>query len=337
MNFSFKVYKKISNLFEQIEVLGVTEISNKLGISRVIVHKVLKQLLVENKVKKVGKASHTRYKSLIFDGEKKIKEVSNTEIIDFKTKKFFDENFYKFDSDGKVLKGFSGFEYWVKDRNFDLNKSIVKFRSIFNYIEGLEDKYGLLDSTEIFNNKFEKNYMNKVFYAGEYSFMEFGRSKLAEITFYAKQSQDKKLINESIDEIFYKLECIIKTQNIDCIAITPWSIDRKNQLLGVLKNRLSIFNLDFLNIIKYYPDNIPIPQKSIKSKSGRIKNAKNTIFVHDENTKNYSNILLIDDFVGSGATLNITAQKIKQAGGKNIIGFSFVGSMDLSYEVINEI
>jgi len=73
--------------------------------------------------------------------------------------------------------------------------------------------------------------MQKVFYSSEYSFMEFGRSKLAEMTFYAKQSQNSKLINQSIDEIFYKLECLIKNEKIDCIAITPWSIDRKNQLL----------------------------------------------------------------------------------------------------------
>jgi len=337
MNFSFDTYKKIENLFKTIDIIWVTEISEKLRFSRVIIHRVIKKLLEEKKIKKVWKASHTKYKSLISWLQNSKKDLDNNLIIGFKTKKFFDENFYKFDSDWKLLKGFSGFEYWIKDRNFDLEKQIKNYKNIFNYVENLENECGMLDVTNIFSKKFEENYMEKIFYAGEYSFMEFGRTKLAEMTFYAKQSQDKKLINQSIDEIFYKLECLIKTENIDCIAIVPWSIDRKNQLLWILKNRLKDFNLDFLKIIKYYENGISIPQKSIKSKSWRIKNALNTIFVNDNNVKNYKNILLIDDFVGSWATLNITAKKIKENWWKNIIWFSFVWSLDLTYEVINEI
>lgn len=70
--------------------------------------------------------------------------------------------------------------------------------------------------------------------------MEFWRWKLAEMTFYAKQSQNKKLIAEANNEIYLKLECIIEEWNFDAIAITPWSIDRKNQLLWLLKD-----NIDF--------------------------------------------------------------------------------------------
>jgi hypothetical protein len=51
------------------------------------------------------------------------------------------------------------------------------------------------------------------------------------MTFYAKQSQNKKLIEEVNNKIFLKLECIIKKEKFDAIAITPHSIDRKNQLL----------------------------------------------------------------------------------------------------------
>lgn len=336
MSFSFNTYRRVVDLLENIEIIWATEISNRLWLSRVIVHKILKRLLEENKVEKIWKWAHTKYKSLIFSWNKE--EITFDDlIINYKTKKFFDDNFYKFDSDWKILKWFDWFKYWLKDRNFDLNKSIKNYKKIYNYIEKLENNCWLLDATDIFNKKFEKNYMKKVFYAWEYSFMEFWRSKLAEITFFAKQSQNKNLINDSIDEIFYKIECLIKTENIDCIAIIPWSIDRKNQLLWILKNRLKDFQIDFLNIIKYYPNNISIPQKSIKSKSWRLKNASNTIFVNDEKVKKYSKILLIDDFVWSGATLNITAKKINELWWKNIIWFAFVWSLDLSYEVINEI
>ncbi len=335
MSFSFKIYKKILDLFQKNELLWASEIAEKLGISRVIVHKVLKQILDENKVQKIWKASHTRYKSLIYS--KNNKQIESYMIIDFKTKKLIDENFYKFDSTWKLLKWFEGFKTWLWEKNFNIEKSVNSYKNLINYIENLENNCWLLDVTEIFKKKFEKIYMQKVYYAWEYNLIEFGRTKLAEMTFYAKQSQNLNLINQSIDEIIYKLECLVKIEKIDCIAIVPWSIDRKNQLLGKLKKRLEKLNLPFLNIIKYYENGIPIPQKSIKSKTWRIKNAQNTIFVNDKNIKNYNKILLIDDFVGSWATLNITAWKLSEQWVKNIIWFAFVWSMDLKYEVINEI
>lgn len=330
-------YKKILNLFYKNKILWVTEISGLLWISRVMIHKTLKILIEDKKIDKVWIWSHTRYKSLVYIWDEEVWYNKNEFLVDFKTKKFLDNSFYKFDSDWKLLKGFDWFKFWLTSRNFDFQKSLDNYKKVFNYVESIENNCWLLDATNIFSKKFEKNYMIKVFYASEYSFMEFGRSKLAEMTFYAKQSQSPSLINESIDEIFYKLECLIKTENIDAIGITPWSIDRKNQLLWILKTRLWVFNLPFVNILKYYESNIAIPQKTIKSKQGRIKNAQNTIFVHDENIKKYSKILLIDDFVWSWATLNITAKKILEAWWNNITWFSFVWSMDLTYEVINEI
>ena len=48
------------------------------------------------------------------------------------------------------------------------------------------------------------------------------------------------------------------------------------------------------------------------------------------------NILLIDDFVWSGATLYETAKKLQVSGIKNIIGFAWVGNTNLKYEIISE-
>lgn len=305
MNVSFKINKQIEELFTKNEILWASEISNILWISRTITHKALKDLLTEKKVKKVGKWAHTRYASLIFTWKSDENIVDF--IVDFKSKKLFDEIFYKFDVTWKLLVGFEGFKTWINSRNFDFKKSIENYKKIYNYISWLENECWLLDATDIFSKKFEINYMEKVFYAWEYSFMEFGRSKLAEMTFYAKQSQNKDLINKSIDEIFYKLECLIQTQEIDSIAIIPWSIERKNQLLWILKFRLKSLNIPFINLIKYFENDISIPQKSIKSKEWRIQNAKNTIFINDKDIKKYQRVLLIDDFVGSWSTLNISA------------------------------
>jgi phosphoribosyl transferase domain len=50
----------------------------------------------------------------------------------------------------------------------------------------------------------------------------------------------------------------------------------------------------------------------LKRPEDRIQNAKNTIFIREEDI-DYNTVLLIDDFVGSGATLNETAIKLKTA------------------------
>jgi predicted amidophosphoribosyltransferase len=208
---------------------------------------------------------------------------------------------------------------------------------ISKHIEDLQNSCGLISAKEAFWKHFENIYLDEIFYADQYNWMEFWRWKLAEMTFYAKQSQNIKLINQANNLILLKLECIINQWNFDAIAITPWSIDRKNQLLWLLKDKLKNLKLPFVNIIKYYENNIPIPQKSLKTRQQRIQNATNTIFVEDKNISKYKKVFLIDDFVGSGSTLNITAQKLKNSWVKKVTWFSYVWNLNLSYEVINEV
>jgi hypothetical protein len=167
--------------------------------------------------------------------------------------------------------------------------------------------------------------------------MEFGRGKLAEVAFYAKQSQNKPLIKETLDLVLPKLLCLIQSGGFDAIAMTPWSIERRNQLLAYLRDALGVCDIPFVQVVKYYENGISIPQKSLKTRDERIQNARNTIYVHDKNISKYKKILLIDDFVGSGATMNETAKKLKDDGVQEVIGFALVGNLNLSYDVINEI
>ena len=235
------------------------------------------------------------------------------------------------------MKGFPGIKKWCISRNLNIEEKTKNYVSIYDHIEKLQNTCWLNEVKNTFWKHFENVYLDNIFYADRYNWMEFERWKLAEMTFYAKQSQNKDLINESIDEIILKLECIIRKWWFDSIAITPWSIDRKNQLLHFLKIRLVFLWLPFINVIKYYPNNIAIPQKSLKTREQRIKNAKNTIFIDDKNIKKYKKVFLIDDFVWSGSTLNETVAKLKQEWVTEVFWFAFVWNMNLEYEVINEV
>lgn len=333
---SFKVGKKIEDLFVKNELLWASEISNILWLSRTIVHIALKELVIEKKIKKIGKWPRVRYKSLIvlYNNEQTESDIYNP---DFKTQKLLWEIFYKFTPNWEILKWFDWIKKWCYFRKLDLEEKIENYIKINTHVESLQDSCWLLLAWDTFWKHFEKVYLDEVYYSDQYKRMEFGRGKLAEKTFYAKQSQRKDLIQDVNDEIFLKLNCIIKNNNFDAIAITPWSIDRTNQLLWLLKNKLEILNLPFIKIIKYYPNNITIPQKSLKTREQRIENAKNTIFVNDKDIKKYNNVFLIDDFVGSGSTLNETAKKLKEKWVQKVVWFAYVWNMNLSYEVINEI
>jgi predicted amidophosphoribosyltransferase len=79
-----------------------------------------------------------------------------------------------------------------------------------------------------------------------------------------------------------------------------------------------------------------VPQKTLNKIEDRIINARETIVV--EGNDSYNNILLIDDAVGSGSTLNEIAKKIRQRGqcGGKIIGLTITGSFK-GFEVISEV
>ena len=152
--------------------------------------------------------------------------------------------------------------------------------------------------------------------------------------FLAKQHQDKQYFKNLISLFYRNLECLLTTFDIDTIALTPPSISRKVQILDLVDQLLGR-SIPRIPLVKYSPSKILISEKSLRRPEERIQNAKNTIFIREEDI-DYNTVLLVDDFVGSDVTLNETAIKLKTAWVKKIIGFASFWSLDLKYEVINE-
>jgi predicted amidophosphoribosyltransferase len=79
-----------------------------------------------------------------------------------------------------------------------------------------------------------------------------------------------------------------------------------------------------------------VAQKTLSKLSERIQNARESLFL-DEDLVPYERILLIDDALGSGATVNEMAAKLKQKPQvKEVYAFAIVGSLE-GFEVIPEI
>jgi len=167
-----------------------------------------------------------------------------------------------------------------------------------------------------------------------YSYEIFGKTKLGQLLLYAKQSQDREMINQIADMAKPIVDQLIRKYKIDGVGFIPPTVKRDLQFMKQFKTRLNL-NIGEINIVKLKTP-IIIPQKTLSKIEDRIINAKQTIQIDGE--KKYNNILLIDDAVGSGSTLNEVAKKIRQ---KNvckgmIIGLAVVGSFK-GFEVISEV
>ena len=134
---------------------------------------------------------------------------------------------------------------------------------------------------------------------------------LSKQLFFTKQYQDKQQFKNLISLFYRNLKCLLTTFDIDAIALTPPSISRKVQILDLVDQLLDP-SIPRVPLIKYSPSKILISEKSLRRPEERIQNAKNTIFIREENI-DYNTVLLINDFVGSGAILNETAIKLKTA------------------------
>jgi orotate phosphoribosyltransferase-like protein len=137
------------------------------------------------------------------------------------------------------------------------------------------------------------------------------------------------------DEISPFIHQIAKRYKVQAIGILPPTIPRNIQFLKELERYLNI-SLPKIALTKAYPADIPVAQKTLNKLSQRIKNARETIFIKNQRI-DFENILLINDAVGSGATLNETAKKLKiHKSVKKIYGFAVVGSYK-GFDVIKEV
>lgn len=128
----------------------------------------------------------------------------------------------------------------------------------------------------------------------------------------------------------------IDKNNYDAVCFIPHSLKRSVQLMNHLEKKWEI-PLKKIELMKFYEGPVIVPQKSLKWTKQRVRNARETI-VLKPNQIPAKKVLLIDDFVWSGATLNESAKKIKEAGlAKEVVGLALLGNVDLSYDVISEV
>ncbi len=302
------------------------DLTEHLGISRQAVHRHISRLQDEGLIYKIGRPPKVFY--LI--AEDKVKREDNA--VDEKTKKIIDENFLNITASGERQEGFEGFINWCIKRKDPLEKTAKE------YVETLKKykpykKDGLINGMHKIKDTFPDIAVNKLFYLDFYSIERFGKTKLGQLLLYAKQSQNRGLIKELVDQIRPQIEELIKKYKIEAVGFIPPTVRREVQLMRELERQLHLTNPK-VSLVKVKTPVI-VPQKTLNKLEDRIENAKRTIMV-DEVMK-FKTVLLIDDALGSGATINEIAKKIKSQGfAETIIGLAITGSFS-GFEVISEV
>ncbi|OGF24885.1 hypothetical protein A2331_03410 [Candidatus Falkowbacteria bacterium RIFOXYB2_FULL_34_18] len=304
-----------------------SELADYLDISDRGVRKQLAVLLEKGILKKIGKPPKVFY--LIKNKQEKSIEIE----IDDKLKEKIDENYLAITPGGEKKEGIEGFKYWCKKNNLPIEKTAKEYIKTMAKYE-IYKKDGIVNGMEKIKNTFKEVFLDELFYLDFYSIERFGKTKLGQLLLYAKQSQNKMLMKELIREIKPKVDQLIKKYKIDGIGYIPPTVKRETQLMKVLERGLHE-NLRSIVITKVKTA-VAVPQKTLNKLNDRIENARITIMVEERNK--FKNILLVDDAVGSGATMNEVAQKIREKNicrGK-IIGLAITGSFK-GFDIISEV
>jgi len=321
-----KTVEKIVKYIKQKRQVTVNEMVDYLGINRSAVYKHINKMLRQDVITKVGRPPKVFYSLNTLVGKKR------NAVIDEDKKRVIEKNYLIITPGGERKDGFTGFNYWCNKNNLDVAKTADEYiKTLLKYSKF--KKGGLIDGIQKFSNTFNEVYLDKIFYLDFYSIERFGKTKLGQLLLYGKQSGNKTIIKQVVEEIKPRINALIRKFNIDAVGFIPWTVKREVQFMRELEKQLNL-NVKSIKIEKVKTEVI-VPQKTLSKLEDRIENARKTM-VLSEGGK-YNSLLLIDDAVGSGSTLNQVAKQVKDKKvAKKVIGLSITGSFK-GFDVISEV
>ena len=310
--------------------ITVKEISEELNLSRQFLHRELNKLLEQGVIIKLGSSPFVYYqinKNLV-EPEKKY-DLDDNEV------QFLLQYFMIITELGKKLEGLDAMAHWCKRQKLPVEKTVKEYIVTRKKYLSYFGKNNLINGTQkVTDTKgIEKNYIDQLYYLDFYAIERFGKTRLGTLMHFAKQGQNKVLMAQIVHETKGRIEQLIENEKIEALVFVPPTVKREVQIMSYLKTHLQL-RLPILNIRKVH-NQIVMPQKALSKIHERVANAQMS-FVNIEKQQ-YNKILIIDDAVGSGATINEIAQKLKQKDtAKQILGLAITGSYK-GFEVITEL
>lgn len=322
---------RIQALLEEKGELSVKEMTGLMGVSKQGIHFALKQLLGSGEIEKFGRVPLTFYRMAEPEEVRDPKEI----YLSKSDEEYLFRHFLLITELGELQVGVKGFVRWCKKRDLPPEKTIEEFiRTREKYLR-YYSRMGVIDGMSKLNNtlEFEGIFLDQLLYLDFYAIERFGKSRLGTLLHFAKQAQNKFLMNKLTAEIKPPIEGLLSEMDFDAVAFVPPTIPRKIQIMNFLETHLAI-PLPTVPILKV-SGKIPVPQKSLSRIDERINNAEKTFAV--TGGVRYKHLLLIDDAAGSGATMNQIAGKLKRKGiAQKVTGLAIVGSFK-GFDVISDV
>ncbi len=309
----------------------VSDLWRDLGFSRQLIQRRLKELIAEDVIQKSGKPPLVFYQAVPKSQQSDKVQVSQ-EVADF-----IDKEYLYVSPLGEIIYGFAGFTKWtdsIKERRH-LAQLSLEYKKVCDEAKKHFNDFGFIDATRKLRQTFTDVYLEKVYYLDFYALPKFGKTKLGQLVLYSKQAQKYDLIKSLSLQVKPKIEELLVREKIDAVSFIPPTVPRNLQFIKEFEKILNL-NLPKVDLSKAYLGDIPVAQKTLSRLEERVENASRTIFVKNTSNK-FNRMLLLDDAVGSGSSLNETAKKLVNEGlAESVVGFAIVGSYK-GFEVIREV
>ena len=278
-----------------------SELADLLGISPQAIHAQLRRLLQKGVIFRIGAPPNTLYalvetKHLFPELEAGIER----DLI---------ASFSYLDPTGKLLSGREAFEGWVSAKNLE-NDFVPLAKAFSRTIKDIYDSKveRPIDTLPRLKTILSSCVLDSAHISDFYALPQFGKTNLGNLIHAIKTAFNSRILETIVRSVEQDILSLVKLQNIDAIVYVPHSIPRKKQFLPALRRSLQL-PLPEIVVRKVFYGNIPVAQKSLSKIQERVENAKKTIFIESHPIKAH-NVLIIDDAIGSGATINEIARKL---------------------------
>ncbi len=323
---------KILKIIEENGSDSPGRLARTLGISTQAIHRHLKKLVQSGEISRHGTPPSVFYKR-VYSEERENRHTFPE--LERHLEQVLQKNYFYVAPSGERLSGVKGFQSWCLNTNQHSG-----FRSLAKrYCEQqktLEKHFvnGLVPSLHKIRSTFERSYLDGLVYQDFWSIPQFGKTRLGHFVTLGKSGQRIDAVQLLAEWGVELIEGYIKQNKIQAVAFAPHSITRK---LNFLKTYAGFLNLKLPHVafVKASLDGTPVAQKTLTKLSERVKNARDTLFVKDSQVP-FEKVLIIDDALGSGATMNELAKKLKEKSVSQVFGFAIVGSYK-GFEVIPEV
>ena len=327
-------------------------------IGKVMLQRHLKRLVELGKLEKTGKPPRVFYELAVRHDRPREWEWIQAHRVSDSTERILRSCFAFTDEKG-FHTGVDAFCYWFLtkqvpvlkkqksrktsypkqvEQNFaKLLQSYVELRQ--NLAKSLDPDLELIEATDRYLSIHATPSIDRVFYLDFYSLPQFGKTLNGYLVQKAKVGDvsSLKYIDILVDILQPKIRQLVGHFGVDACLWVPHSLKRKVSLQDLLAQKV-VTGVPRIKVEKIFREDT-VPQKTISDLGLRLKNAKNSNLISEplENLKNFKTVLIVDDAIGSNATIHVLGEKLKRKSPDlQLLALAPIGSFK-GFDVITDI